>query len=405
MNRSGLTAVATSVFDEEASTRRQVLACGGMAAATLASLHFGKSMMSRADAAARPAQGSATIQMDVPAATPVPYSRDVSIAPASVLPIPSQRAECFMRGDGAVLAGANYDKPIVPASQTKTVFAPGFFEALLAGRLQPDDVLTFKARHLAQHEVNGPKFRFQAGDTLTVRQAGLLAFNHSHNAATTLMAEAGFDGDLQAALAYANAWALQCWKDHGYEDRDFQSRFLTAHGLTRRDGNGAGADDLPLSQQNRTTVLELLTFSRVIASNYRDIGEDYFGVKVFDFHVPRGGVAKVYNSNRLLEGNPRPVNAGAEPVRGVVGGKTGLTDLSGASLQFHYESPGTGAEFFGMYTGAQGPGRVVGAAQQARRVLMEGLRADVNRQPPQLLAVSSDKAVPPMRVATLVPSV
>ncbi len=311
----------------------------------------------------------------------------VARAPDTVLPVRSQRADCFLDGAGAVLSGTNFDAPLIPASQTKTAFSAGVFEALLAGRLQPDTMLTVRSHHIAQHGCNGPKIRLTAGDTMTVRQAALLTYNLSHNGAAAMLAEASAGGDLDAAIAYTNDWAQRTWTEFGYEDRLVMTRFLNATGMPRRVSNAPGAADLPLAEQNRTTLLELMTFARVIQETYPEQVAAYFGVPSFTY---RG--VNIYNSNRLLENARRP---DAFPTSGVTGGKTGLIEMSGANLLVHYQSPGTGAEYWQGVAGMQGPGRVVAAARRAKELLLENLGLALRNPEPILLAHNGATETPP----------
>ena len=97
---------------------------------------------------------------------------------------------------GQVLHAAEANRRWYPASLTKMMTIYLTFEALVAGRLHLDDILTASAHAAAQPD---SRLGLHKGDKISVRQAILAVISQSANDVAVLLAERLGDSETQGA--------------------------------------------------------------------------------------------------------------------------------------------------------------------------------------------------------------
>lgn len=190
---------------------------------------------------------------------------------------------------GEVLYAKRADSPRYPASITKVMTLYLMFEELAAGRLQPDDRITFSTRASAAPPT---KLFVKAGDSITVQEAmNALAIRSANDVAVAVAERLG-----------------------GSEARFAAMMTLRARELGMDSTTFVNASGLPDSRQI-STARDLAVLSRAVMRDFPQY-YDLFSQAQFTF---RGTVIRGHNSLLRRE-------------LGVDGLKTGYTNASGYNI-------------------------------------------------------------------------
>ncbi len=207
-------------------------------------------------------------------------------------------------GTGEILYEKNKEERHYPASLTKIMTALLTIEALDAGTIREDQVITVTSTALQGLGTEGSNQNIQAGEQLTVRDLLYCSMLASANEACNILAEA-VSGSVPAFVKEMNRRA----KEIGMK----QTNFTNTHGL-HEDNHYSSAYDL-----------YLMSYEAMKHPLFREIAA------AIDYYVPATNLHEqrhFYNSNALLTNWKYP----GYTYRYAIGIKTGSTEKAGQCL-------------------------------------------------------------------------
>ena len=233
----------------------------------------------------------------------IPAASDETLFAVNLSPEVSVNAKSFVLMDsntGTLLAASNENMQLYPASVTKIMTLLLVCEAINDGKLTFDEVLTCSDTAAAK---GGSQIWLEPGEEMTVRELLKAAAVYSANDACTLLGEA-VAGSEEAFVKRMNQKAAELGLS--------EAVFYNCHGLPLY------TDNLPATKiQNRMTASDMFKLIIYLLKTYPDI-TNITSTQTADLESLN---ITVNNTNSLLYNVP-----------GVVGLKTGTTDMSGDCL-------------------------------------------------------------------------